>query len=56
MTSAQARRNFSGELNNKQIGLPTGDPRNFKTFDEFFAAYQAQHEYEPEWTRTAKSG
>ncbi len=32
-------------LNNKQIGLPTGDPRNFKTFDEFFAAYQAQHEY-----------
>ncbi|MGM9525586.1 MAG: glycyl radical protein [Peptococcaceae bacterium] len=31
-------------LNNKQIGLPTGDPRNFKTFDEFFAAYRAQHE------------
>jgi len=26
----------------KQIGLKTGDPRRFKTFDEFFAAFEKQ--------------
>ena len=26
----------------KQIGLRTGDPRRFKTFDEFFAAFEKQ--------------
>lgn len=29
-------------FDNRQIGLPTGDPRDFKTFDEFFDAMKAQ--------------
>ncbi|MEL7568558.1 MAG: pyruvate formate lyase family protein, partial [Dehalobacterium sp.] len=32
-------------LNNRQVGLPTGDPRNFKTFDEFFVAIREQYHY-----------
>ncbi len=32
-------------LNNERYGLATGDPRDFKTFDDFFAAVQAQYEY-----------
>lgn len=32
-------------LNNRQVGLPTGDPRNFKTYDQFFSAIQQQLEY-----------
>ncbi|MBI4192985.1 MAG: hypothetical protein HY525_20935 [Betaproteobacteria bacterium] len=29
----------------KQIGLKTGDPRNFKTYDEFYNAFKKQVEY-----------
>lgn len=29
----------------KLITIETGDPRTFKTYDEFFAAYKAQNEY-----------
>ncbi|MFX1329388.1 MAG: trans-4-hydroxy-L-proline dehydratase [Promethearchaeota archaeon] len=29
-------------LTGKQIGLKTGDPKNFKTFDEFFEAFSKQ--------------
>ncbi|MEG1246424.1 (2S)-3-sulfopropanediol dehydratase [Gordonibacter sp.] len=29
----------------RQIGLETGDPRTFETFEEFFNAYRAQHEF-----------
>jgi len=32
-------------LNGDQIGLPTGDPRKFATFDDFMEAFKAQHEY-----------
>lgn len=35
----------SPEYDNIQYGLETGDPRNFKTFDEFFDAYKKQHLY-----------
>lgn len=33
--------NFSGE----QAGIKTGDPRDFKTFDELLAAYDAQQDH-----------
>ncbi|MEG0990022.1 MAG: pyruvate formate lyase family protein, partial [Gordonibacter sp.] len=29
----------------RQVGLETGDPRTFETFEEFFNAYKAQHEH-----------
>ncbi len=29
----------------KRVGLETGDPRNFKTFDELYDAFKAQHRY-----------
>lgn len=29
----------------KRLGLPTGDPRNFKSFDELYGAFKAQHRY-----------
>ena len=32
-------------LNNEQYGLLTGDPREFKSFDEFFNAIKEQYEY-----------
>ena len=32
-------------FDNERYGLATGDPRQFKTFDEFFAAIKAQYEY-----------
>lgn len=32
-------------LLNKQIGIKTGDPRDFKSFDEFFDAYKKQMAY-----------
>ena len=32
-------------LGDKVITIETGDPRTFKTYDEFFAAYRAQNEY-----------
>ena len=32
-------------LGEKPVGLETGDPRTFQTFEDFFAAYKAQHEY-----------
>ena len=32
-------------LDNERYGLATGDPRNFKTYDDFFAAVKAQYEY-----------
>jgi len=32
-------------LTQKQIGLKTGDPRNFETFDALFCAYQKQVEH-----------
>ena len=32
-------------LNNEQYGLATGDPRDFKTYDDFFAAIKAQYEF-----------
>ncbi len=33
------------EFGNIQYGLETGDPRDFKTFDEFYEAYKKQHLY-----------
>lgn len=32
-------------LDNKQIGLDTGDPTTFETFDDFFNAFRTQYEY-----------
>lgn len=32
-------------LGDQVITIETGDPRTFKTYDEFFAAYKAQNEY-----------
>ena len=32
-------------LGNKQVGIDVGDPREFKTFDEFLAAYEKEHEF-----------
>ena len=32
-------------ITGKKLGLETGDPRNFKTFDEFYDAYAAQHNF-----------
>ena len=32
-------------LGDQLITIETGDPRTFKTYDEFFAAYKAQNEY-----------
>lgn len=29
----------------KKLGLETGDPRNFRTFEEFYDAYTSQHNY-----------
>lgn len=29
----------------KKVGLETGDPRNFKTFDELYEAFKKQHEF-----------
>jgi pyruvate formate-lyase/glycerol dehydratase family glycyl radical enzyme len=29
----------------KRVGLETGDPRNFKTFDELYEAFKAQHRF-----------
>ena len=29
----------------KKLGLETGDPRSFRTFEEFYEAYAAQHNY-----------
>ena len=31
------------DINGRQTGLATGDPRNFKTFDELYEAFFAQH-------------
>ena len=33
------------DINGKQTGLQTGDPRTFKSFDEFYAAFLKQHEF-----------
>ncbi len=33
------------KLGNKQVGPQTGDPRNFKSYDQFFAAVKAQYEF-----------
>ena len=41
MTMNNGRMKLWGD---KLIGIETGDPRSFETFDEFFAAYRAQHE------------
>ena len=40
MTMYNGRMKLQGE---ELIGLETGDPRNFKTWDEFWNAYMAQH-------------
>ena len=32
-------------VNGKKIGLETGDPRKFKTFDELYDAFKAQDKY-----------
>jgi len=32
-------------ITGKKLGLETGDPRNFKTFDEMFDAFAAQYKY-----------
>ncbi|MFH1487253.1 MAG: pyruvate formate lyase family protein [Chloroflexota bacterium] len=32
-------------INGKKMGLETGDPRNLKTFDEFYDAYKKQYEF-----------
>lgn len=32
-------------ITGKQIGLETGDPRHFKTFDQLYDAFKAQHRY-----------
>ena len=32
-------------VNGKKIGLETGDPRNFKTFDELYDAFKAQDKF-----------
>lgn len=32
-------------FNNKQVGVKTGDPRNFKTFDDLWNAYITQQEF-----------
>lgn len=38
---------FNGydNMSHQQLGLKTGDPRDFKTFDEFFDAYKKQIDY-----------
>ena len=32
-------------ITGKQLGIKTGDPRNFKTFDEFYDAFKAQYKF-----------
>ena len=32
-------------ITGKKLGLETGDPRRFKTFEEFYGAYVAQHNF-----------
>ena len=36
---------YTSRYKDYRYGLETGDPRNFKTFDEFFDAYKKQHLY-----------
>ena len=33
------------DINGKQTGLATGDPRDFKTFEDFYEAFFKQHKY-----------
>ena len=33
------------DINGKQTGLKTGDPRDFKTFEEFYEAFFKQHKF-----------
>jgi len=32
-------------ITGKRVGLETGDPRNFETFEELYGAFKKQHEY-----------
>ena len=32
-------------ITGKQVGLKTGDPRSFKTFEDLYEAFKAQHRY-----------
>jgi pyruvate-formate lyase len=38
-------RNGLDNITSKRLGLPTGDFRDFKTFDEFFSAYKEQLQF-----------
>ncbi|MBI2907560.1 MAG: hypothetical protein HYX92_07905 [Chloroflexi bacterium] len=40
-----ALHNGVSPLTGKKVGIETGDPRNFKTFDDMFDAYKKQYEF-----------
>ena len=45
LTLDLALHNGVASVTGKKIGTETGDPRNYKTFDEMWRAWKTQHEY-----------